>query len=81
MSLGLHVHQMGGFSTGKAMEVFDIPETFQPLTVISAGYLANPDTLSDKLKQRELQERKRKGLSEIVFSGKFGSPALLSNDK
>ena len=81
MNQGLYVHQMGGFSTDKVMELFEIPDTYQPLTIISAGYLGDAEMLSEKLKQRELQERKRKELSEIVFSGKFGEPAQLINAK
>ena len=81
MSQGLHVHQMGGFSVAGARELFEIPENFQPLTVISVGYFGDPESLPEKLKQRELQERKRKELSEIVFSVKFGEPATIINGK
>lgn len=77
MNQGLHVHQMGGFSVEKARELFDIPENCQPLTIIAAGYLGDPDSLPEKLKQRELQDRSRKELGEIVFSGKFGVSAQL----
>jgi nitroreductase len=73
MNQELYVHQMGGFSWEKAVELFDIPDTFQPLTIIGAGYIGNPDMLPEKLKQRELQPRMRKELREIVFSGKFGN--------
>ena len=75
MYQGVYVHQMGGFSADKLMELFEIPDTHQPLTVISVGYLGGAEILPEKLKQRELQERKRKDLTEILFSGKFGEPA------
>jgi len=74
MNQGLHVHQMGGFSVEKVRTLFEIPGEFQPLTVIAAGYLGDPDSLPENLKKRELLERKRKPLEEIVFSGKFGKP-------
>ena len=77
MHKGLHVHQMGGFSGDMARELFDIPDNYEPLTVISIGYIGNPEALPEKLKQRELLKRKRKDLSEIVFSGKFGVTANL----
>ena len=77
MHQGLHVHQMGGFSTEKACELFDIPETYQPLTAIAVGYIGDPESLPEKLKQRELMERKRKDLREIIFSGKFGDSSSL----
>jgi nitroreductase len=81
MNQGLYVHQMGGFSGEKARELFEIPETFQPLTVIAVGYIGNADSLSEKLKERELQERSRKELNEIVFSEKFGNSASIITGK
>jgi len=69
MHQGLHVHQMGGFSREKVQEIFALPATTRALTVIAAGYLGNPDSLPEKLKERELQPRQRKELSEIVITG------------
>ena len=77
MNQGLFVHQMGGFSTDKAREIFEIPDTHDPLTVIAAGYIGDPGSLPEKLKQREFLERKRKELGEIVFSDKFGEKAKI----
>ncbi|MFZ4521734.1 MAG: nitroreductase family protein [Bacteroidales bacterium] len=81
MNQGLHCHQMGGFSVEKARELFDITEDYQPLTVIAIGYIGDPESLPEKLKQREIQQRSRKQLSEMVFSGKFGDPASFINGK
>ena len=78
MHQGLYVHQMGGFSAVKSRELFEIPESFEVLTVIAVGYRGDPETLPEKLKQREVQERTRNGLTEIIFSGKFGNAALNS---
>jgi nitroreductase len=79
MNQGIYVHQMGGFSGDKACELFGIPDTHEPLTVISGGYIGEPDSLSEKLKQRELQPRSRKELSQFVFSGKFGESSPIIN--
>jgi nitroreductase len=79
MHQGLHVHQMGGFSVEKAMEILEIPDTCLPLTVIAAGYIGDPDSLPEKLKQRELMDRTRKELGEIVFTGKFGNVSNIIN--
>lgn len=81
MNQGLYVHQMGGFSKEKASDIFKIPADFQPLTAIAAGYIGAPESLSEKLKQRELQERTRKDLGEIVFSSRFGEPSALITGK
>ena len=75
--LGLHVHQMGGFDAARAGELFEVPENFGVLTAIALGYRGEPDTLPENLKQRELQDRSRKALSEIVFGGKFGEKAFI----
>ena len=77
MNKGLHVHQMGGYSMEKARELFEIPDGYQPLAAIAIGYMGDPETLPEKLKIREYQERKRKELSELVFSGKFGNTASI----
>tara|TARA_R110002073_G_scaffold154532_1_gene309646 strand:- start:8049 stop:8642 length:594 start_codon:yes stop_codon:yes gene_type:complete len=72
---GLSVHQMIGIHPDKAREVFEIPTDVQPLTAMAIGYAADPDSLPEDLKQRDLAPRQRKPLSEFVFSGKWGTPA------
>ena len=71
-ALGLSVHMMGGFSAEKAREVFEIPERFAPVAAIAIGYPADPNTLSEELRAKDLTPRQRKPLREFVFSGKFG---------
>jgi len=76
---GLYIHQMGGFSALKATDLFGIPENFQALTVLAAGYLGRADSLPDELKKRELSDRKRFDFNQFVFSSRFGQPADLFN--
>ena len=80
MNQGLYIHQMGGYSMDKARELFEIPESYQPLAAIAIGYIGDPELLPEKLKIREFQERKRKELVEIVFSGKFGETSSVVED-
>jgi len=61
--LDIFVHQMSGFSREKAVELFNIPEGYTPVTVIALGYKNEND--KGKIKQR-------KELSEIVFKNSFG---------
>jgi len=72
MHQGLYVHQMGGFSAAKCRELFEVPDTFEVLTAIAVGYIGDPGMLPEKLKLRETEERTRKNLSELLFSGRFG---------
>lgn len=68
----LYVHQMGGFNTDKARILFDIPENYEPVSVLAVGYKGSPEILPDVLRIRENAPRTRKELNEIVFSRKFG---------
>lgn len=71
-ALGLSVHMMGGFSAEKAREVFQIPERFAPVAALAIGYPADPNTLSEELRAKDLTPRERKTIREFVFSGTFG---------
>jgi nitroreductase len=70
---GLHVHQMAGFYPDKAIEVFRIPEGFNPLTAVAIGYLGDPGLLDERNQKRELEPRTRKDFREFVFNGTFGN--------
>jgi nitroreductase len=73
-ALGLHAHMMAGFDAAKAREVFHIPEDFEATTAIAIGYLKDPSTLPDKLREREIASRARKRLDEIAFGDAWGKP-------
>jgi nitroreductase len=77
MNQGLYVHQMGGFSAAKCRELFEVPDTFDVLTAIAVGYIGDPRMLPEKLKLRETEERTRKNLSELIFSGRFGEASSI----
>lgn len=78
-ALGLFIHQMAGFNVPKAKEVYGIAEGYEPVEAIALGYIGNPETLSEKLLQREQALRTRKPLEEFVFSGswKNASPLVI----
>jgi len=69
---GLAVHQMAGFDHTKAKQVFGIPEDCEPIAAIAIGYPGDPESLSQKLRDREVAPRTRKPLSEFVMSGRWG---------
>lgn len=73
---GLFVHQMAGFDSQKATELFSIPSGWEPIAAFVIGYPGDPDSLpDDPLRERELAPRSRKPLSEFVMSGRWGQPA------
>lgn len=69
---GLAVHQMAGFDPAKAKQVFEIPEDCQPIAAIAIGYPGDPESLTQKLRDREVAPRTRKPLTEFVMSGRWG---------
>jgi len=78
-SRGLFVHQMAGFDVNKAREVFSIPADWEPVAVMAIGYPGHPQSLPDKLRDRELAPRTRKPLSEFVMIGTWGhTPSFAS---
>jgi nitroreductase len=70
-ALGIQLHQMAGFSPDQAREIYAIPRGHEPLTAIALGYPGDPDALPDQLRTIELADRKRKSVSQFVFSGRW----------
>jgi nitroreductase len=75
-ALDLHVHYMAGFEAEKARQVFGFSSEYEAVTAGAIGYVGEPDTLPEKLRERELAPRTRKPLSEIAFGGSWGEPLL-----
>lgn len=74
-SRGLQVHQMAGFDAERARQTFAIPPDWEPVAGIALGYPGDPESLPDKLRERELAPRMRKPLSEFVMTGSWGHTA------
>ena len=72
---GLLVHQMAGFDAEKARQTFAIPPDWEPVAAIAIGYPGNPESLTDKLRERELAPRTRKPVGEFVMTGSWGHTA------
>ena len=78
-AVGLFIHQMAGFDVSKAKEIYSIPEGYEPVAAIALGYIGDPNTLSEKLQQRDLSPRSRKSLEEFVFCGSWNQTLPLVN--
>ena len=76
-SMDLYVHQMAGFDKEKTREVFNIPESFGPVSAIAIGYLGAPETLPEDRRDMETAPRERKPLADFIFSGEWGQVSPL----
>jgi nitroreductase len=68
-ALGLRAHFMGGFDAQKARSEFHVPDDFEIGAAFAIGYIDETTAVPGT--------RTRKDLSELVFSGDWGTPAML----
>jgi nitroreductase len=74
-ALGLVAHLMAGYHVEKARTEFAIPSDCDPVAAIAVGYPGDPALLDERLRQREMNPRERKPLTEFVFAGQWGHAA------
>jgi nitroreductase len=73
-ALGLSAHQMAGLDVEMARADLKIPSGYEPVAMIAVGYPGDLASLPDRLRERELQLRSRRPISEWTFSGQWGTP-------
>lgn len=66
-SLGLVVHQMGGFDANVIRQDSELPSSIEPIAVLAIGRWDPDADLPDYLEERERAPRARLPLSEIVW--------------
>lgn len=71
-SVGLSVHQMGGFDANQLRTRLSIPDGYDVTVVLAIGYAEHPETLPDDLRGREEAPRMRKPLEAFVFTDAWG---------
>jgi nitroreductase len=74
----LYIHQMAGIHADKAMELFNVPEDFDVVSLFTLGYLGDIKDLPEEFHKSEQRKRERKPLSELVFEGEFGQTSSLA---
>jgi nitroreductase len=72
MNQGVYSHQMSGFSQKKAIQLFQIPDDYQPFSVIALRYYGKPELLPEDMYKSEIGKRKRQALDDMVFANNFG---------
>ncbi len=75
---GLSVHQMAGILPDKARELYRVPEGVDVVTGLAIGYAADPNSLPEKYRERDLKRRGRKPLAEFVFGSAWGTTSPLA---
>ncbi|PKM62603.1 MAG: nitroreductase, partial [Firmicutes bacterium HGW-Firmicutes-21] len=68
-----------GYSKEKAIELFQIPNHFEPLTVIALGYMGDPLILPSRMQVSEKAERVRKPLADLISQNIFGTASSIIN--
>ena len=77
-ALGLYVHQMAGFDAGKARQLLNIPEGYEPVAMMAVGYLGDPEAVAEPLRHHDRPPRARKPLDSLAFEGIWGEPWSLA---
>jgi len=73
-TMGLMVHQMGGFSAEKAAELFSIPDQYISMAMMAVGYQLPEDEIAQEVMERESSGRQRNPLAEQFFDGELDKP-------
>lgn len=68
-SIGLSVHQMGGFDSEAIIRDFELEAGTEPMTVIAIGRFDAGAPLSDRLREREAAPRERLPIDALVVRG------------
>lgn len=65
--MDLVTHQMSGYDTEKARELFSVPEDYETGSVIVIGYAGDADSAPDDMKERDSSPRQRKDLGDLYW--------------
>lgn len=68
-SMGLSVHQMGGFDPEAIARDFDLATDIEPMSVVAVGRFDANAMLADELRVREAAPRERAPLDDLVLRG------------
>jgi nitroreductase len=76
-AMNLFVCQLQGIHLQRVIEVYDVPEDFEPAIGCVAGYAGEISRLPKEFHDREMRPRTRKDFKDFVFEGKFGKSVKL----
>ncbi len=70
-ALGLMTHQMGGFDVDKTRDTFNVPNQYELMAMITAGYQLPENEITGDMKDREYNERVRNPIGDNFFDGSW----------
>jgi len=70
-SRGLAVHQMSGINPDRARELFELPDSLEPFTVLAIGYPGDLETADEGFANRDRRPRERKAVEDLIVRGGF----------
>lgn len=73
MARGLVTHAMAGFSPDRVRADLEVPDGFEPVWVLALGHF-DSELEDEALEARDVRERRRRPLDELVFGERFGEP-------
>lgn len=65
--LGMVAHEMSGFDHKKVMELLNIPDEYEPVSVTVFGYQGDDKQLNEAFYRREHRARERKPIDDLLF--------------
>lgn len=71
--LGLGLRNMAGFDGEMVSKLFDIPDYFNPMVMLSIGYPGNPDTSDQNFLVPTGENRQRRQLDQLIYKGEWSS--------
>lgn len=71
LDMDLFVHQMAGIQKEVIKDKFNVPEGWEPLTMVAVGFLDSPDKLDEKQRAGEESEQIRHALTDIHSMNKW----------
>lgn len=72
--MGLHAHQFAGFDHDAVAERLGVPDDHRVMSGIAVGVVGDVAEVSERVAARHHRDRVRRGLDEIAFTGRWGTP-------
>lgn len=70
----LWLHQIGGFDKERAAEMLELPDGIRAMSMVALGHAADPESLTEEQREREMSPRIRRPQVEFVHGDRFGIP-------